>query len=183
VREIVEEAGVTKPTLYYHFDSKEGLYSTLMEHALEEWRAVLDDPLEAEASPLERILELCSRVFLLFQERLPVVRLAYAMYYGPPQGAPEFDFDAYYFRFLDRLTALIRDAQAAGALRKDRQADEIAMAVLALADAAMEMALNHPDFGLTTKYLQRQLELLLDGIATPAKKTARPAPRKKGRSQ
>ena len=31
VREIVEMAGVTKPALYYHFESKEGIYLAILE--------------------------------------------------------------------------------------------------------------------------------------------------------
>jgi AcrR family transcriptional regulator len=31
VREIVEAAGVTKPVLYYYFQSKEGLYLAILE--------------------------------------------------------------------------------------------------------------------------------------------------------
>ena len=31
VREIVEMAGVTKPALYYHFDSKEGIYLAILD--------------------------------------------------------------------------------------------------------------------------------------------------------
>ena len=30
VREIVEMAGVTKPALYYHFESKEGIYLAIV---------------------------------------------------------------------------------------------------------------------------------------------------------
>ena len=40
-REICEHAGVTKPTLYYYFQSKENLYRKLVEEAHEEARTKL----------------------------------------------------------------------------------------------------------------------------------------------
>jgi AcrR family transcriptional regulator len=35
VREVVEAAGVTKPTLYHYFDSKRGLLEALLQRRLE----------------------------------------------------------------------------------------------------------------------------------------------------
>ena len=37
VREIAEAVGVTKPTLYYHFGSKDGLFTALVNHHLGCW--------------------------------------------------------------------------------------------------------------------------------------------------
>ena len=39
VREIVASAGVTKPVLYYYFESKEGLFRTILD-----WAARRKDP-------------------------------------------------------------------------------------------------------------------------------------------
>src|SRR5512134_3784191 len=41
VREICEAAGVTKPTLYHFYRSKEGVYRAIVEGALERFRADL----------------------------------------------------------------------------------------------------------------------------------------------
>src|SRR5437660_12620680 len=60
VRAIVEAAGVTKPTLYYHFGSKEGLAQALLTVPMtrlvtthEEVVADVADPVQA----LERLIE------------------------------------------------------------------------------------------------------------------------------
>ena len=39
VREICEAAGITKPTLYHFYGSKEGVYRAIVEGALERFRA------------------------------------------------------------------------------------------------------------------------------------------------
>src|SRR5262245_54215681 len=51
VREIVEAAGVTKPTLYYHYGSKEGLAQALLTEPIarlnENLRKILEGPGDA----------------------------------------------------------------------------------------------------------------------------------------
>jgi len=42
IRDIVEAAGVTAPTLYYHYGSKEGLYSHLLDQAIDRLRQRID---------------------------------------------------------------------------------------------------------------------------------------------
>jgi len=52
VREICERAGITRPTLYYFFKSKEGIYRALIEDAAAEFHGQIAQGLEA-ARPLE----------------------------------------------------------------------------------------------------------------------------------
>ena len=51
VRELVASAGVTKPTLYYHFGSKEGLFLATAQSHLEEMDAIAREAL-ATPGPL-----------------------------------------------------------------------------------------------------------------------------------
>src|SRR5215510_9529098 len=60
VREIVEAAGVAKPTLYYYFRSKEGLAQALLTVPLSGLVATLRNLVTTEADPIrcmERVLE------------------------------------------------------------------------------------------------------------------------------
>src|SRR5437660_10208662 len=66
VRAIVEAAGVTKPTLYYHFGSKEGLAQALVTVPLtrlaERMRAIVEgpgDPVGALAEVVEAQFDFC----------------------------------------------------------------------------------------------------------------------------
>jgi len=163
VREIVEAVGVTKPTLYYHFESKEGLYLTLMRRIAEEFGGLVQGLREVEGSPWSRVKALCLGVFGFCEERRPLVRLAYSIYYGPPQGAPEFDFDVYYFSLASAVEELVAEAVAAGEMR-DVPVRETAFAVFSILDTAMELALNHPDRNPTAKGLERLLDILYRGL-------------------
>ncbi|WP_315852019.1 TetR/AcrR family transcriptional regulator [Tautonia rosea] len=83
VRAIVEAAGVTKPTLYYHFGSKEGLAQALlsrpMQSLLEELRSIVHrtgDPVEALVDQVEAHLAFC-------REEPDRARFLYALFFGP----------------------------------------------------------------------------------------------------
>src|SRR3954451_20256078 len=83
VRMIVEAAGVTKPTLYYHFGSKEGLAQALLTVPLTELastlRAILDEPGDAVAM-LERTFE---AHFAFCREDPDRSRFVFALFFGP----------------------------------------------------------------------------------------------------
>ncbi len=123
VREIVEMAGVTKPVLYYYFGSKEGIYLELMGSAFAEFGAILDDCRDRQGSVTARLLELCDRIFLLFVQELNVARLMYAIYYGPSQGAPFFDFEAYHLKLHDLVRDTVEEGIRTGELRAGDTAD------------------------------------------------------------
>lgn len=83
VREIVEAAGVTKPTLYYHFGSKAGLAQALvtdpMNRLTTEMRTRLDaagDPVSGLADMLQTKLDFCC-------EDPDRARFFYALFFGP----------------------------------------------------------------------------------------------------
>lgn len=84
VQEIVECAGVTKPTLYHYFGSKYGLLTEL----LESFHAPFIERLEnacAYRGDLPYTLESIARCFFQFASENPVYyRLQLALYFAPP---------------------------------------------------------------------------------------------------
>lgn len=52
VREIVEAADVTKPTLYYYFKNKEGIYLELMSKPFEVIEKILDESVRKRLAPV-----------------------------------------------------------------------------------------------------------------------------------
>lgn len=65
VQEIVEAAGVTKPTLYYHFGSKRGLLETLLAGRCEKMEAEMRQEAFAQAE-LPEVLYRVARSYLDF---------------------------------------------------------------------------------------------------------------------
>ncbi len=165
VREMVATAGVTKPVLYYYFRNKEGIYLELIRGAYAKFEALLDTPGGERGTAQEKILRLCDQVYSLFLENIQVAKLMYSIYYGPPQGAPFFDFDAYHLKFQDGLRRLVRAGIAQGEFRK-KNADDMMWAILGAVNVAMEVQLCHPEPEINRKGLARILDLIFRGIST-----------------
>jgi AcrR family transcriptional regulator len=83
VRAIVEAAGVTKPTLYYHFGSKEGLAQALLTVPLtrlaERMRAIVEGP----GDPVEDLAEVMEAQFDFCRDDPDRARFVYALLFGP----------------------------------------------------------------------------------------------------
>ena len=163
VREIVEAAGVTKPALYYYFKSKEGIYLAILEESHREFTRCLEACRQATGTVRERITELCATVYELMRLNMGVVRLLHAVFYGPPQGAPPFDFE----RFHLALWNAIRDLVLEGVERGEVRAGNIEVFTLALHGASnvcMEIELAHPKQDLGVDVLRQVVDTVFTGL-------------------
>ena len=88
VREIVELANVTKPALYYHFGSKEGVLQAILHEGLEEFRATAAKAIEMPGTTRERLTRLCEDLFGLFMENVPVIQVVHRAFHDPAGNPP-----------------------------------------------------------------------------------------------
>jgi len=165
VREIVAASGVTKPVLYYYFGNKEGLYLELMNGSFAEFESSLSQITTLQGCVTERINHFCVMMLDLIMENIEVVRLIYAIYYGPPQGAPHINFDTYFTRMLDTIHDLVREGIGSGELRPNDSTD-VAWTVISILNTAMEEQLCHTPARLDGEQMVRMLRLVMEGLAT-----------------
>jgi len=168
VREIVERAGVTKPVLYYYFRSKEGIYLDLMREPFSKFAALVEETLVPAGSARERLFRLCLMGYDIFVENLDAARVMYSIYYGPPQGAPFIDFDAYHRRFQEAVLQVLREGILDGEFRRVNLQDAM-WAVTGAVNVAMEVELCHPSQSLGRDGVRRVLKIVLEGVATDRK--------------
>ncbi len=163
VREIVEAAGVTKPVLYYYFQSKEGLYLAILEETTRIMDATIAEAVTAGGSACARIEELLERMVVLVREHIDTVRLVYSVFYGPPQGAPTFDFEAFHHRLVQAVRGLVVEGMANGELRPGSP-DDVTWALLGAFEVANGLELHHPDLRFGADGQRRLLSLIFDGV-------------------
>jgi AcrR family transcriptional regulator len=168
VREIVERAGVTKPALYYYFRSKEGIYLELMREPFGKFTALVEETLLTAGSARERLFRLCLRAYDIVAEHIDAARVMYSIYYGPPQGAPFIDFDAYHRRFQEAVLQVLREGIRDGEFRRVNLHDAM-WAVVGAVNVAMEVELCHPPQSLGRDGVRRVLEIVLEGIVKDRK--------------
>jgi TetR/AcrR family transcriptional regulator len=162
VRELVAAAQVTKPVLYYYFGNKEGIYLELMQGSYGTFEALVQG-ISLEGSARERILQFCDDLFDISVERLALVRLIYAIYYGPPQGAPPFDLESYFVRMMELIQRLVGAGIASGEL-KQGSVEDVSRAIIAVLTSAINEQLCRREAKLDRKGMERMLHLLMDGI-------------------
>ncbi len=163
VREIVMEAGVTKPVLYYYFGNKEGIYRQLMMGPFGEFETLLAQFQKKEGAAKKLLVRLCLRLFALFNDNIEVARIIYSIYYGPPQGAPFIDFDRYHTKLRDTVRQIIADGMKHGEFHKS-SLESITWAVMGAITIAMEVQLSHPERAFGSRGLARVLDLILSAV-------------------
>ena len=177
VREIVERAGVTKPVLYYYFHSKEGIYLDLMREPFGKFTTIVEETLRTAGSARERLFRLCLMAYDIFVENIDAARVMYSIYYGPPQGAPFIDFDAYHRRFQEAVLQVLGEGVRDREFRRVNLHDAM-WAVIGALNVAMEVELCHPPQSLGRDGVSRVLGIVLEGIAKDGQATV-----KKGRKK
>ena len=170
VREIVEAAGVSKPVLYYYYGNKEGIYLEIMKQAVAFLRNRLDELRKAPLNAGERLRRLCCDLFSLMTENIKVVRLIYAIFYGPPQGAPIFDLTVFHATFHDAIKEIIQEGIQRGEFRQ-RSVEDMALAVHGACNVAMEWQLGRNEIALKPDDLTRVLDVIFQGISEKAGNT------------
>jgi len=83
VRNIVEAAAVTKPTLYYYFSSKEALAQTLLTASIDNLASALREIVARPMSATEKLVAVIDEHFKLCRDDPDRARFAYAMFFGP----------------------------------------------------------------------------------------------------
>jgi AcrR family transcriptional regulator len=114
VREICEAAGVTKPTLYHFYGSKEGVYRAIVEGALDRFRVDLVRALHDEGPLRERLLRMAQAYFDSATKDPDLARFILALIHNPPRSAPATDFLGVYRTLLDGFSAVMEAAVARG---------------------------------------------------------------------
>ncbi len=116
VREICEAAGVTKPTLYHFYGSKEGVYRALVEGTLDEYREGVRAIVEAKGTVSERLKQIARGHFAYTLQRPELVRFLLGLIHNPPGSAPSTEFHRLYDEVLSQYARLIQEGVDDGAL-------------------------------------------------------------------
>src|SRR3954468_7175418 len=116
LQDIAERAGLTHPTLLYHFGSKERLYAAVIEQAMEDWAAMTSAAVAAAPPGFDRVAALVDAGLEFFagHHDFVVIWRREAMEGG---GRLEQAIAEHLRPFFDRAVAFLHGEVAAGRLR------------------------------------------------------------------
>ena len=114
VREICEAAGITKPTLYHFYGSKEGVYRAIVEGALERFRADMVGALAEEGTLRDRLVRMASAYVDATVREPDLARFIMALIHNPPRSAPATDFVGFYESILSEAARAVEEGVRRG---------------------------------------------------------------------
>lgn len=126
VQEIIASTPFSKPTLYYHFQSKEGLFRTLVNSASDEcYRRMREAAAKSEAVG-EQLEEILTSLFEFLSKRKDLTRLAFSTSFAAPDEVPANTPDvSRRRRNFECMHSVIREALRKGVLDKAFDSKEL----------------------------------------------------------
>jgi AcrR family transcriptional regulator len=163
VQGIVGRAGVTKPVLYYYFESKAGLFRAILDRAGRMQEELLSGILESPGTALGRFLEIYRSVYQGMTEHPELFRLIHNLLFGPPDGIPPYDVMAFHRRMFGAVQRIYAEGVAGGEVI-EAEPREVAMLVLGLMDFCFhhDQVLGAPP---DPRRAERLLRLAFQGLA------------------
>ncbi|MGD8290182.1 MAG: TetR/AcrR family transcriptional regulator [Desulfobacterales bacterium] len=163
VREIVSRAGVSKPVLYYYFQSKEGLYYAILGWATEVQTKIIDDVFNTSGAVQERIIYLYRRIYEGIQEHQGLYAMIHGLIYGPPQGAPKYDFPNFHRQMFEAVKRICFEGLLSGEIKK-ADIDEVSYLVLGLIDFSLNLEKIQPEL-TDPQRPERLLRMAFQGLS------------------
>lgn len=163
IREIAEAVGVTKPALYYHFGSKEGLFTALIEHHVGDWIQAAEAVARGPGTVVERLRGYLDASFRRHLSDPMVSRFLIEALHQAGQGAPPVDALRFFAAETRIVHELIQEGVDVGELRP-HDALTGAMALIGARNFHLGAAMvGGPP--LTDDAPERILNLFLNGVS------------------
>src|SRR3982750_3523647 len=89
VQQIVDEAKVSKPALYYYFRDKAGLFQALVDQAHDERFRLMQAAVARSADLKTQLVEGLTALFDYLQENRELMRIAFATAFAAPGEVPK----------------------------------------------------------------------------------------------
>ena len=165
IREIIEDAGVTRPVLYYYFKNKEDLFCRLVEVHFDRANAEIDEILAEVKECRPRLKALINNAFERVEESPESVQFLLRFVFSPPDQPMRVD------AALLAQGRLLRVAQVMQNALDDREifggdATSLALAFCGFMDMHVMAKAHRPERTLTPALGDALVDLFLDGAGS-----------------
>lgn len=162
VQEIAEAAGVTKPTLYHYFHSKQGLLEALLEEHYGKLYEALCAAAAYEGDLPLTLYRLAQAAFRFARQQPAFYRLRLALYFAPPNSEPFQAVAGWNEKVYRQVEALfVRATEDHGNMRGRHQA--YATTLIGMIDTYAGLALNG-HIELNDELVYRAVHQFMHGI-------------------
>jgi len=162
-REICQAARITKPVLYYHFQSKEHLYQELMIDCFSQHQKVLLRASQAVGTFRDRLIAIMEYDLKSAREDPLKVRFLTRMIFSPEEQRPRFNAVERMENQRSFLAGIFREGVAAGAVRGKPR--ELATILMGMSLITILENLFTGRSTLTRRNAEKLVGVLLDGCS------------------
>ena len=166
VQEIVDDAAVSKPALYYYFQDKASLYQALVDHAHDERYRLMQEAAARRKKLTEQLVEVLTVLFDFMQENRALMRLTLATAFTAPGDLPDgitcLEKCERNFEF---LLSFIKRGQAEGLLDSSWPSRELTFGLYGMVHIHAMSHLLKPNHALNRRTARRIVKLWLEGAA------------------
>jgi AcrR family transcriptional regulator len=176
VQDIVNDAGVSKPVLYYYFPDKAGLFQALVDQAHDERLRLMQQAAERGHTVAQKLEDIVGAVFEFSLRHQELMRLAFATAFNSAGEAPgQVRCREKGRRNFEFVRSLIESGQASGELETTFTADELAMGIYGQINSYVMVRLLTPDCPVNRQTAKQIVRLFMTGAQnrSPAKKPGR----------
>jgi AcrR family transcriptional regulator len=176
VQQIVKDAKVSKPALYYYFKDKAGLFEALVDHAHDERYRLMQEGIRRGRTVAEKLEEIVALLFEFSADNQELLRLAFATAFTRSEALPcPRRCREKGVRNFELIKKLLHEGQTSGELRREFDLEELAMGIFAQLNTYVMVSLLMPDTALNRRTAKRIVQLYMEGAGQtiPGKSTGR----------
>jgi len=166
VQQIVDDAKVSKPALYYHFRDKADLFEALVNEAHDERYQVVQQAVARGRNLRAQLVDALTALFDYFHKNRELTRIAFATAFAAPGEVPP---DLCYLdkcqRNFEAVHVLFKQALARGELDRRFDSLELAYGFYGQGNFYIMSHLMMPDCRLDRRAAERIVDLYLAGAA------------------
>ncbi|MCB0862396.1 MAG: TetR/AcrR family transcriptional regulator [Solirubrobacterales bacterium] len=173
MEDISENADVAIGSIYSHFGSKDGLYSALVERAVELFASYLEAAYNPDWSPLEQVIA-CGDAYLRFHIEHPGA-FRFLAFNGVETGTPLIDpelsarIDAKVAVIVEQFEATVRQAIDAGEIRSSVDPELISRFLWGAWNGTVALGLRNDSFFLSEDRIEMAIQqarrVVLEGLS------------------
>jgi AcrR family transcriptional regulator len=166
VKQIVDDARVSKPALYYYFGDKAGLFQSLVDEAHDERYRLMEAAAARTGDLKGQLVEVLAALFNFMRKNRELMRIAFSTAFAAPGELPEgLLYSQKCERNFEFIHSLMKKALAAGVLDKRFNSRELAFGFYGQLNAYLASHLLMHDCHLNRQTAGRIVELFLTGAS------------------
>lgn len=164
MREVAEAANCTKPALYYHFDSKQALFTEVIRSATEEIGAIIERHVAGPGTVRERLGRSMGDYFDHVRTNPTALRLLMRAEIHAESGQPDIDFRSARAVMVDTVIKMLAEGVERGEIRADIHLEDAVGALAGVIDHRCFLWVLEGE-PIPEDYPDRMLSLLFGGFA------------------